>query len=85
MQFYFVKDSAELETSKFLIEKNLIYINKPFESYEECINEIQIKRFLKINRLPMINLGLFLLFCINISYLFLRLDNTPPRIRISKN
>ena len=83
--FYFVKDSAELETSKFLIEKNLIYINKPFESYEECIKEIQIKRFLKINRLPMINLGLFLLFCINISYLFLRLDNTPPRIRISKN
>lgn len=83
--YYFVKDSAELETSKFLIEKNLIYINKPFESYEECINEIQIKRFLKINRLPLINLGLFLLFCINVSYLFLRLDNIPSRIRISKN
>ncbi len=83
--YYFIKDSIDLETSKFLIEKNLLNINKQFQSYEDCINKLEIKRFLKISRLPVFNLGLFLLFFINLSYLLLRLDNFPTRVRFSKN
>lgn len=84
-KYYFIKENIELETSKFLIEKNISNINKQLQSYEECVNELEIKRFLKFGRLPIFNLTLFLLFCINLCYLFLRLDNIPFRIRVSKN
>jgi hypothetical protein len=84
-KYYFIKESIELETSRFLIEKNLSNINKQFQSYEKCVSEIEIKRLIKISRLPAFNLSLFLLFCINISYLFLRLDNFPSRIRVAED
>lgn len=84
-KYYFIKESIELETSRFLIEKNLSNINKQFQSYEKCVSEIEIKRFIKISRLPVFNLSLFILFCINISYLFLRLDNFPSRIRVTED
>ena len=83
-KYYINKQNTELETSRFLIEKNVSSINKDFEAYDDCINNIEVPKLMAFNRLPVFNLSVFLIFLLYMS-IILRLDNSPAGIRMSKN
>ena len=83
-KYYINKQNTELETSRFLIEKNVSSINKDYEAYDDCINNIKVPKLMAFNRLPVFNLSVFLIFLLYLS-IILRLDNSPAGIRMSKN